>query len=113
MARCPACHASRTGASPTTTTANGLGTPTISDLFEARDGTIWAVGGRIVSAFRGGAIVNYGPEQGVPAEGLRKLVETPDGVLLGAGFSEAVRFDGQRFHATPTEASWQTSSARL
>ena len=91
--------------------ANGLGTPTVSDLFESRDGTIWAVGGRIVSAFRGGSIVNYGPEQGVPAEGLRKLVQTPDGVLLGVGFSEAVRFDGSVSHATPIVASWQTSSA--
>ena len=75
------------------THANGLGTPTVSDLFQSQDATIWAVGGRIVSAFRGGKIVNYGPEQGVPDEGLRKLVQTPDGVLFGRRLfrSRAVR----------------------
>ena len=67
------------------TAANGLGTPTVSDLFESQDGTIWAVGGRIVSAFRRGAIVNYGPEHGVPAEGLRKLVETGRRRAVGRG----------------------------
>ena len=79
-------------------TANGLGTPTVTDVFEDRHGTIWVVGGRIVSAFRGGEFVNYGPDEGVPAEGLRKLVERADGTLVGVGFSEVVRFDGQRFH---------------
>jgi signal transduction histidine kinase/ligand-binding sensor domain-containing protein len=80
------------------TRATGLGTPTVVDLFEARDRTVWAVGGRMVSAFRNGAVVNYGQEDGVPAEGLRELVELADGTLVGVGFAEVVRFDGQRFH---------------
>ena len=35
------------------------------------------------------------PSEGVPAEGLRKIVETADGVLVAAGFAEIVRFDGR------------------
>ena len=67
------------------TSANGLGTPTVSDLFESADGTIWAVGGRLVTAFRADAIVNYGPEQGVPAEGLRELVRVARRLAAGRG----------------------------
>ena len=76
-----------------------------SDLFESRDGSIWAVGGRIVSAFRGGAIVNYGPEQGVPAEGLRNWSRPPTACCSAWAFPRSCGSTASVSNAMPTAAS--------
>ena len=75
----------------------GLEADYISGLVEAQDGTVWAVGGRVAYAIRAGQVIRYGAAEGVPDAGLREVVETRDGVLVGAGIGAVVQFDGVRF----------------
>ena len=75
----------------------GLGTKTVTALFQDKTGFIWIGCQDGLYRYDGMGFDRFGREQGLPAESIEKLVESPDGVLWVATSGGIAKFSSGRF----------------
>ncbi len=91
----------------------GLKARLVSALLEDRQGRIWVASAEGLSSIRGDAVVNFGPDQGLPAAPTLCLSLDGAGHLLAGSHAGLFRKEGDRFTRVPLPKPFDHQPIRL
>jgi signal transduction histidine kinase/ligand-binding sensor domain-containing protein len=91
----------------------GLQALFVQELLEAPDGAIWVASQQGIAEIRGEQVLNYGPEQGIPAAAIQSLALDAENRVLVGNRHGLFRKEGDRFSPVVLPGGWNGRPIRF